>query len=527
MRIMILRWAWVGMALALGPAAYPDELLKIPADSAKGFSWGYYLLIPSKITSPPILMVEPNNTGTSDPDPAVHDSAAKSEIEIEASWANLLGTPWLIPTFPRPYDDTVAYTHALDRNTLLLKEPGLVRIDLQLIAMARDALSRLAARGINADPKFFMAGGSAAGSFISRFVMLHPEVIKAASIGAPGSGPIVPVTSWNGKNLPYPEGIADLDQLVGSKFDSQSFSKVPLQVWVGDEDFTMDLYWRPSDPEMALISAAFGGTSRLYERWPEYEAAYNSVNSFCQFVVFPMLGHAWPNFSYLSDFFQKNRSALPVAVAKPALYTIYFPHVASTGSWQTEIAITNASPVPVRGQLNAFGPNGGTPLQSVSVTLGPLQRKEITVSSFFQDPGNIAYISFVSDSGFPVGYTRFSQPGNRVSLKAGGGTKTGWFTKIEQDGWTGIAFVNVENSNATVTLAAMDGNGSQVSSATLTLTPGRKIVGMVPDLFKGDLSKAKYVKYTSDKLLLGFTVSGSSDNQSLDGLHCLPSYIAP
>jgi hypothetical protein len=393
--------------------------------------------------------------------------------------------------------------------------------------MVRDAQARLATRGINVDSKSFMAGGSAAGSFISRFVMLHPDVIKAASIGAPGWGPIVPVTSWNGKSLPYPDGVADLEQLVGSKFDSQNFSRVPLQVWVGDEDFTMDLYWKPSDPEMALISSVFGGTSRLYERWPVYEAAYSSVNSLCQFIVFPKLSHAWPDFSYLSDFFQKNRSAQPVAVAKPALYTIYFPHVASSGSWQTEIAITNASPDAVRGQLNAFGPNGGTPLQSISVTLGPLQRKEITVGSFFQNPGNIAYLSFVADSGFLAGYTRFSQPGNRVSLKAGWGSKTGWFTKIEQDGWTGVAFVNIESANATVTLAALDAAGAQVSSVTLTLSPGQKIVGMVPELFKGDLSTARYLKYTSDKLLLGFTVSGSSDGQSLDGLHCLPSYIFP
>ncbi|HYK91260.1 MAG TPA: hypothetical protein VE398_20990 [Acidobacteriota bacterium] len=527
MRTTVLRWTFIGLILIWSPAAYCDELIKIPADPANGFSWAYYLLIPSTITSPPVLMVEPNNTGTSDPDPAVHDQAAKAEIQIEAPWANILGTPWLIPTFPRPYDDRVAYTHALDRNTLLLKEQGLVRIDLQLIAMVRDAQARLAARAINVDSKFFMAGGSAAGSFISRFVMLHPDVVKAASIGAPGWGPIVPVASWSGKNLPYPEGIADLDQLVGSKFDGQSFSKVPLQVWVGDEDFTMDLYWRPSDSEMALVSAAFGGTSRLYERWPEYEAAYNSVSSLCQFIVFPTLSHSWPDFSYLRDFFQKNRSAQPVAVPKPALYTIYFPHVASFESWETEVALTNASPVAVRGQLKAYGPDGGTPLQIVSLTLEPLQRKEITVGSFFQNPQNIAYLSFVSDSGFLAGYTRFSQPGNRVSLKAGTGTKTGWFTKMEQDGWTGIAFVNVDTSASIVKLAAMDANGNQVSSATLTLAPGKKVVGMVTQLFTGDLSTARYFKYTSDKPLLGFTVSGSSDGQMLDGLHCLPNYIFP
>ncbi len=186
MRTMVLKWTTViGLVLTWNPAAYCDQILKIAADPAQGFSWAYYLLIPSRIVSPPVLVVEPNNTGTDDPDPAVHDTAANALIQGEAPWANYLGTPWLVPTLPRPYSDAVAYTHVLDRNTLLLKEQGLVRIDLQLIAMVRHARPRLAARGINVDPKFFMMGGSASGAFTSRFIMLHPDVVKAASFGTP------------------------------------------------------------------------------------------------------------------------------------------------------------------------------------------------------------------------------------------------------------------------------------------------------------------------------------------------------
>jgi hypothetical protein len=207
------------------------------------------------------------------------------------------------------------------------------------------------------------------------------------------------------------------------------------------------------------------------------------------------------------------------------LYTVYFPHVASFDPWETEIALTNTSAATVRGELRAYGPDGGSATQSVNVTLGPLQRKEITVGRFFQDPANIAYMSFVSDSGFLAGYTRFYQPGNRVSLPAGTGARVGWFPKMELDGWTGIAFVNVEATSATVTLTATDANGNGVSSTTLTLTPGKKYVGMVNQLFSGNLSAARYFKYVSDKRILGFTVSGSSDGQMLDGLPCLGQYV--
>jgi hypothetical protein len=85
--------------------------------------------------------------------------------------------------------------------------------------------------------------------------------------------------------------------------------------------------------------------------------------------------------------------------------------------------------------------------------------------------------------------------------------------------------VNVETENATVTLSAIDANGSLVSSATLVLTTGQKSVGMATQMFSGDMSRAKYIRYSSDKRLPGFTVSGSGDGQMLDGLHCLGQYI--
>jgi hypothetical protein len=41
-----------------------------------------------------------------------------------------------------------------------------------------------------------MIGFSASGAFTNRFTLLHPEMIKAASIGAPGGWPIVPTATW-------------------------------------------------------------------------------------------------------------------------------------------------------------------------------------------------------------------------------------------------------------------------------------------------------------------------------------------
>jgi hypothetical protein len=501
-------------------------LKKISANPSNGFSWPYYLYIPPVIKNPAVLLVQPNNTGTVDDDPAVHDSSARVLIEGTRYWADELGSPYLVPTFPRPASLPVGYTHALDRDVLLTAVSGYVRIDLQLIAMINDARSYLGTKGINVDPKVFMVGVSASGSFVSRFTMLHPDKVKAASIGAPGFGPIVPVSSWNSQNLPYPEGIADLSDLVGSSFDSANFQSVPLQVWVGDADANVDPWWNPSDPEVARVIAAFGGR-HLYSRWPRYEAAYCSVTSLAQFVVFPGMGHQWAQWSYLREFFENNRALAHSPLPKPLQYKIYFPQVASFEAWETEIALVNTIPggTKVHGELQGFRANGGDPLESIAIDIQPGGRKEVTVGPTFQHHSEIAYIVFNSDSGFLAGYTRFNQPGNRVSLPATPGVTEGWFPKMERDGYTGLAFVNISDQEASVRLVAYDEDGAKVTEENLPVPSGNKVIGLIDQVFHGDISSARYFYFSSDQKVVAFSVSGSSDGQMLDGLPSLGWYI--
>jgi len=505
-------------------------MVKVEANPSRGFHWPYYLYKPPTVTSPAVLFVEPNNTGTTSDDQSVHDTAAYNLINSKKTWATDLGTPYLVPTFPRPAWDPYMYTQALDRKTIQATAQGYVRIDLQLAAMIQDARDRLAADyGVSVDPKVFMAGASASGSFASRFVMLHPDLIKAASIGCPGWGPAVPVGSFNGQTLAYPEGVADLETLVQRPFDAATFRNVPLQVWVGDEDYNVDPWWNLADPTVALVHAAFGGRS-LYQRWPRYEAAFGMATSMAQFVVFPRMGHSWPSWSYMKEFFERNRTAAQPPLPKPQLYRLYLPHVASDGHWETEIALLNTIPsgAEVQGQLQAYRKEGGDPIQTIDFDLPPGGRKEITVGSAFQNPGEIAYMVFVSDSGFVSGYTRFNEPGNRVSLPAtAAGITEGWFPKMESDGWTGIAFVNVDSQDAGVTLQAFDAAGNEVARRQLPpVRPGEKVVGLTFQLFEGaDLTSARYFYFTSDRLVVGFSVSRSEDGVKLDGMLATPRYL--
>ena len=85
----------------------PYELMKVPVAPSKGFEWPYYLSIPKGLSKNTTLLVEPNNTGRSTDDWAVHDAAAFSSAKGGARFAVRLNAPLLVPTFPRPLNPSI------------------------------------------------------------------------------------------------------------------------------------------------------------------------------------------------------------------------------------------------------------------------------------------------------------------------------------------------------------------------------------------------------------------------------------
>lgn len=503
-----------------------DEINKVQADANKGFHWPCFLYVPPRLRSPAFLLVEPNNSGTPSDDSSVHEQSARDLVEERVRLADQLGAPLLVPVFPRPSSHREIYTHALDRATLLTTLPGLERIDLQLLAMIDDALETLEAAGNLVDPRVWMIGISASGQFTSRFVMLHPDRVKAASIGAPGFGPIVPVERWSNETLPYPICISDLENLVGKPFDRQTFRQIPLQIWVGDEDTNIVEYFHPErDPEAALVAHVFGAEDEpeMYTRWPAYETAYDSVTSMAQFLLFPALGHAWPEWEYIETFLEQNRQdPPPEPLVKPWFYRVFFRHVACISPWTTEISLYQTKPgVFIRGELEAYS-EAGVLLETKRLNIESGERIEIVVDDFFDNPNDVAYLAYHSDSGFVNGYTRFYEPLNRVTIPVTTGSRRGWFPKQEPTpGWTGIALVNTEEREATVRIEALDEAGTKLETLEFTLDPGQKKVALTRELFSSDLSRIRYYFVDSDRLLAGFAINATQDRQMMDGMPLL------
>lgn len=300
----------------------PYELIKVPAAASKGFEWPYYLSIPKALSNNTVLLVEPNNTGTWSDAQAVHDTAALSLVKWRSDFAVKLDVPLLVPTFPRPMippapEPGGIYTQALDRYSLLtdavVNGGSIKRIDLQLIAMIRDAQEKLAARGFRVDSKVFMMGFSASGAFTSRFTMLHPGIVRAAAPGSPGGWPLAPVSEWwGGTTLRYPVGIADVQSLTGQPVDLAGLRKVPQYIYVGDQDTNdaLDTRGIPQD-EKDIICAYLNcnPAPQISNRWPISEEMYNSVGSSNEFVIYPTVAHTITGvmFEDILQFFKRNR----------------------------------------------------------------------------------------------------------------------------------------------------------------------------------------------------------------------------
>jgi hypothetical protein len=216
------------------PTLSSDRYREVEADPSAGFHWDYILYTPETVTSPYLLVV-PNNTGYPDNDIAYHRAAAKDLIQAKSRLADDLGTPLLVPIFPRPAGKLAdTYTHNLDRDVLLMTVDGYRRLDLQLLAMVDDARDRLTDEQIQTQPRFLLWGFSASGTFSDRFSLLHPG--RLAAVAAGGCTHSLPLATYAGENLPYPVGTYDYETITGAPFDAEAFAALPRFLYKGGKD---------------------------------------------------------------------------------------------------------------------------------------------------------------------------------------------------------------------------------------------------------------------------------------------------
>lgn len=272
-------------------------LLKIAPNPTKGFNYPYFMYIPQTINKSDTnsVIFECNNT-------AVHkenitEYLAEEQVTNSDGYriAERTGNPLVFPSFPRPSDGKYAftYTHYINRRTMLIpKDEKLGRVDLQAVAMIKDAQSRLKDMNIKTKPKAIACGASASAHFSQRLAILHPEMIDILAVGAINSLPTLPISSLNGTELRFPVGISDIQQLTGQNINIEEYKKVKQYIYMGDSD-TNDTapYYDCYDKQETDAIYAVLGKKQVPDRFNKVKEVYAQNNLQAQFVLYKNTGH--------------------------------------------------------------------------------------------------------------------------------------------------------------------------------------------------------------------------------------------
>ncbi len=201
---------------------------------------------------------------------------------------------------------------------------------------------------------------------------------------------------------------------------------------------------------------------------------------------------------------------------------ICFSQIAVNDGWETEVAVINPTAKTVIGEFTFYDMVGNQLGKPVSQTLEANGRYQVEVGATFAGRGNIKYMIFTAPVYGLKGYSKFynNRDGVRASIMASAPQKSGLFTKIDHEGWTGIAFVNTADRDTDVTLTAYTDAGVAVAVVSLPVKAGEKVVKTAEKIFAPrSIAAATYISFESDQGIVGFFLNGTSDK--LDGSKAL------
>jgi hypothetical protein len=293
-----------------------DTLIKIEANPEFGFNYPYYLRIPKGLNQnkSQYILVESNNSGDINDNLSFHEKEAYLQISQNGMGTRIcqdLKIPFLVPIFPRPAKKWEIYTHALDRDAVILKTGEMKRLDLQLIAMVENAKTVLKKFQITAKDKFLMNGLGASGNFANRFTLIHSNLIAGVATGGINAMPILCISKLDGQELIYPIGTHDYELLFGMKFNLEEFKKVPQYIYMGQNDDNDAVLFNDgySLKEREIIFKVLG-EKMFPDRFKTCKSIIiqNKVNS--TMVIYPGVGREIPEKVYndVLSFFTKIRN---------------------------------------------------------------------------------------------------------------------------------------------------------------------------------------------------------------------------
>jgi len=273
-----------------------NELVIIERNPAKGFYNSYILFIPKGVQKNKLtrLLVEPNNTGITTDSIEVHEKSAirlASKSSVGNNISTELKIPLLVPIFPRPASKPLVYTHALDRDVIFEQSKKLKRLDLQLIAMLKDARKQLKDRRVLVHDKIFMNGFSASATFTNRFLFIHPELVAAAAMGGFNGKLMLPLKKHKNEEFDYPLGINDFEKIFNKKFHKKNYQNIPQHIYMGalDNNDAVQFDDAYNAHERTIINTTLG--FKVQERYKECQRIYTKNSISAKFHTYEKVGH--------------------------------------------------------------------------------------------------------------------------------------------------------------------------------------------------------------------------------------------
>jgi pimeloyl-ACP methyl ester carboxylesterase len=228
--------------------------------------FAYCLYVPpiSPDGTPPELIVAMHGTGRSFTD--YRDAFAEF-----GRWNNCI---ILAPLFP------VGVLGDGNRDGFKYLREGGIRYDRVLIDMVAEVGERY---GLGFD-RFALFGYSGGGHFTHRFLMLHPDRLWAASIGAPGSVTLLdPTRDWW-------VGTRNVAALFGTAIDPAALARVPVQMVVGAADLeTWEITHREGGRHW-MPDANHAGRTRP-ERLASLKSSFEAAGVAVRFDQVPNMAH--------------------------------------------------------------------------------------------------------------------------------------------------------------------------------------------------------------------------------------------
>jgi hypothetical protein len=250
----------------------------------------------------------------------------------------------------------------------------------------------------------------------------------------------------------------------------------------------------------------------------------------------PASGYVFGSFSgpvvAFESFGENNTLNMLAIEPAAAVRSLFVPFFAVGNGFQTDVNLLNVSEETFTLKAQLFSGTGASIEPNVLITIPPNQQLATAVDRLFSQVPATGYIRFEVPYLFKGFFPYFpSISGHaRIQSSQGGSTVVPLSANPLQDAFIpgsgtgagefeGIVLLNPTTSAVTVTLQAMNLNGTVLSSTSLTLNPSQVVVRLTTEFFSGGLPPQLVIRVTSSATIVTAAITGSN---TFDVLRSLP-----